>query len=308
MVSIIIPCYNVKDTLVSTVNSVLNQNNPDWEVIAIDDGSSDSTLFLLRQLQSNDSRIHVIHQENKGVSAARNNGIRHASGDWIYFLDADDLIEESLVSTINLQNDDTEMIVFDFIEKTKKKTRIHKIGNLETLFSDYLVNKQTVHISSIAVKSHLISSNNIYFDENTYYGEDREFVAKLFALRPMIRHIDRLLFTYMFRIGSAMTKRTYSERRFSSVLASERTYQSLKGTAEEVGAHINLAFTVVRHLKMFYDYGCKDDDLLAMLWQYVDTYVKTLNCHGYSKVEIYTNIARVVSYYRFLFRLFLKIC
>lgn len=306
MVSIVIPCYNVEVTIEDTIASVLNQNNPDWEIIAIDDGSSDSTLFLLRQLQSQDSRIHVIHQENKGVSAARNNGIRHASGDWIYFLDGDDLIEESLVSTINLQSDDTEMIVFDFIEKTEKKIRIHKISNLETLFSDYLVNKQTVHISSIAVGSHLISSNNIYFDENTYYGEDREFVAKLFALRPKINHIDSLLFTYMYREGSAMTKRLYTERRFSSILASERTYMRLKGTTEEKSALTILVFTIARHIKMFREYGCTDFELKEKLNLYCNRYLKPFHFYGWGKVELYATIASFSSHCNSLFTLFLK--
>ncbi len=306
MVSIIIPCYNAEYTIEKTISSVLLQNSGDWEIIAIDDGSSDSTLCLLRQLDSQDSRIHVIHQENKGVSAARNNGIRHASGDWIYFLDADDLIEESLVSTINLQNDDTEMIVFDFIEKTEKKTRIHKISNLETLFSDYLINRQTIHISSIAVKSHLISSNNIYFDENTFYGEDREFVAKLFALRPMIRHIDGLLFTYMFREGSAMATRLYTKKRLSSVLACERTYNNLIGTPEEKKACTILVFTIIRHIKIFHEYGCTDYELRMELNKYCNRYLKSFQFYGWSKVELYATIASFLYHRKSLFSIFLK--
>lgn len=306
MVSIIIPCYNAESSVKATISSVLLQSDPDWEIIAVDDGSNDSTLSLLRQLQSQDSRIHVIHQKNKGVSTARNNGIQHASGDWLYFLDADDLIEDSLVRIINSQNEDTKMIVFDFIEKTKNKTRIHKIRNLETIFPDYLVNRQTIHISSMVVKRNLISSNNIYFDENTYYGEDREFVANLLTLRPKIRHINSMLFTYVFRDGSAMTNKTYSERRFSSVLACERTYKKLFGTTEEKRALTVLAFTIVCHIKMFQKYNCKDIMLKRKLNNYRHKYLDSFQFHGWGKIELYTTIACYLSHINGLFRLFLK--
>lgn len=306
MVSVIIPCYNAENTLATTIDSVLKQKDQDWEIVAVNDGSTDSTLSLLNKLKRIDSRISVINQGNSGVSSARNIGIRHASGEWVYFLDSDDLIEDNLVGEINNLDKRIEMTVFDFIEKTVTHNRVHKIRDIDSLFHDYLVNRQTIHISSMAVKRNLISSNNIYFDENTYYGEDREFVAKLLALRPKMRHIGYQMFTYMFREGSAMTNSTYSERRFSSVLASERTYQNLIGTHEERNSRTNLGFTIARHLKMFYDYGCKDVDLENKLWQYADKYLKTQRGFGCNKVEIYTAFARVMACNRNLLKLFLK--
>ena len=82
------PCYNAAFHLSRSINSVLAQTYTNWELIAVDDGSSDSTLKLLNALQ--DDRIRVISQSNQGVSAARNAGIRIATGDFIAFLDADD--------------------------------------------------------------------------------------------------------------------------------------------------------------------------------------------------------------------------
>jgi glycosyltransferase EpsJ len=89
-VSIIIPAYNALHFLERAVNSVLNQTVSDWELIIINDGSLDDTGELCEQLKQKDDRIFVYHQENAGVSAARNNGISRAKGELIAFLDADD--------------------------------------------------------------------------------------------------------------------------------------------------------------------------------------------------------------------------
>lgn len=87
-VSIVMPCYNAAAHLPQSLGSVLTQTSPDWELIAIDDGSRDDTLELLRG--QTDPRLRVFSQLNSGVSAARNAGLRHAHGEYVAFLDADD--------------------------------------------------------------------------------------------------------------------------------------------------------------------------------------------------------------------------
>lgn len=89
IISVIIPIYNAEDTILETVESVRQQTFVDWEIVAIDDGSTDRTLELLFDIQ--DERIKIFSYENSGVAIARNKGIAHASGEYIAFLDADDL-------------------------------------------------------------------------------------------------------------------------------------------------------------------------------------------------------------------------
>ena len=91
-VSIIVPCYNSTRYLSACVDSVLAQTMPDFEVLLIDDGSTDGTLALAQALAARDARLRVLHQENAGVSAARNLGLAHARGEWITFVDSDDLL------------------------------------------------------------------------------------------------------------------------------------------------------------------------------------------------------------------------
>lgn len=89
--SVIIPCYNAEPYLASTVDSVLLQNTPDLEVVIVDDGSRDGSADLVRRRYGSNSDVRLLQQANQGVAAARNNGIREARGEWISFVDADDI-------------------------------------------------------------------------------------------------------------------------------------------------------------------------------------------------------------------------
>ena len=91
MISIIIPAYNAEKYLESTIQSVINQTYTDWELIIINDGSNDGTLELISNFKDRDSRIKVFSYENAGVAHSRNRGIAKARGEYIAFLDADDL-------------------------------------------------------------------------------------------------------------------------------------------------------------------------------------------------------------------------
>ena len=92
-ISIIIPAYNVKPYVTKCVESVINQSYTNLEIILIDDGSTDGTSRICDELAQRDNRIIVIHQQNKGLSEARNAGLNVATGEWIAFLDSDDWIE-----------------------------------------------------------------------------------------------------------------------------------------------------------------------------------------------------------------------
>ena len=87
------PVYNGEDYLEKSVDCILNQTLTDWEMICVDDGSTDSSLEILNKIASKDSRISVYHQENRGGGAARNSALQHATGEYLYFMDADDELD-----------------------------------------------------------------------------------------------------------------------------------------------------------------------------------------------------------------------
>ena len=98
--SVIIPAYNAESTIRKTLNSVLNQTFKDFEIVAIDDGSTDSTPTILKDYTSKDSRVHVYTFKNAGVSVSRQRGINNSNGQFIVFVDSDDTIEPELLSNL----------------------------------------------------------------------------------------------------------------------------------------------------------------------------------------------------------------
>ncbi|MDE6394665.1 MAG: glycosyltransferase, partial [Duncaniella sp.] len=92
MISVIIPAYNAQAYLRECLESVLAQSFSDWEVIVVDDGSTDSTAAIAQSFSARDSRVRVLSTVNRGVSAARNAALGMARGEWVTFLDSDDLL------------------------------------------------------------------------------------------------------------------------------------------------------------------------------------------------------------------------
>ena len=115
-VSIIIPAYNVERVLPRCLDSIQAQNYSDWEAIVVDDGSTDATPTILDQYAANDTRIKAIHQENQGVSVARNNAMKQAKGTYILFVDGDDFLHpQTLEICMNLVvRDQPDMVCFTY--------------------------------------------------------------------------------------------------------------------------------------------------------------------------------------------------
>lgn len=111
IISIIIPVYNAEKTLSRCVNSILNQTFQDWELLLIDDGSTDRSGELCDEYASKDQRIKVFHKTNGGVSSARNIGLDYAKGEWITFIDSDDYIYDNIFDLIPSYNED--LLIFN---------------------------------------------------------------------------------------------------------------------------------------------------------------------------------------------------
>ena len=98
--SIVMPVYNVEIYLERAIRSIVNQSFISWELILVDDGSNDRSVQMVDEWQVRDSRIRAFHQRNKGASAARNLGMKYCRGNYIYFVDADDYLEQGLLAEI----------------------------------------------------------------------------------------------------------------------------------------------------------------------------------------------------------------
>ena len=119
MISIIVPVYNVETYLRKCLDSILGQSERDLEILLIDDGSSDSSGSICDEYSSSDKRIRVFHTENRGVSAARNLGLREARGEYIGFVDSDDWIEPTMYEEMlnALKSNDADICVCSFVKE-----------------------------------------------------------------------------------------------------------------------------------------------------------------------------------------------
>ena len=211
--SIIIPCFNVEETINKTINSVLNQDFVDYEIIAINDGSNDKTSEILNFFKFNNG-IKVITQNNKGLGAARNTGIKMANGKYICLLDADDLWVSNKLS-----------LLYNYIEKYASNiiSNDEIIYNQKSLF--YLRNKPPHNLSNLLLVGNSLSPSAItikknIFNEVGYFKEDKNFLGvedwdfwiRLIHSNKRIAHIDLPLGVYRRDIQNMSKSNKFNQR------------------------------------------------------------------------------------------------
>ena len=144
LVSMVMPCYQNGRTLERTVRSIQAQTETDWELIAVDDGSQDDTLAVLNRLAQDEPRMRVIHQENGGVSAARNAGMEAAQGAWLSFVDADDhLLPHALEHLLSLTDENIDIACGAYVMRYRDeggREEVHACadGDLQTVLESLL--------------------------------------------------------------------------------------------------------------------------------------------------------------------------
>ncbi|NJJ41642.1 glycosyltransferase family 2 protein [Paenibacillus apii] len=230
--SIIIPTYNLENYITSTLNSLLNQSKKNFEVIIIDDGSIDNTYHIIERFILSNSLFEwkLLKTSNNGVSAARNLGLRHSSGDYIVFLDGDDYVSNDFMQTINdfIQINEAEIICWSYDIVREDKTKIRTIrsdfkeGNgIEAIRSIFIKKNLSVWTASLAYKKKYLLDNKIYYTEQCINGEDQEFIYKTIAKATNVKYINRVLSFYVQR-NSSITY-SYNVRKFDAINALKRT-------------------------------------------------------------------------------------
>ena len=182
--SIIIPTYNRAHIVNITIESVLKQSYTDWELIIVDDGSTDNTKDVVNAIQ--DERIHYIYQKNAERSAARNNGIRNAKGKYICFLDSDDLYEENHLEILysNIQEKNVPIALF-FVHANHYLNQQKITPALESLENNALLYFFTHPVIPARVCIHSEILKKIQFDEDIVIVEDLVLWVKIAFLYPV---------------------------------------------------------------------------------------------------------------------------
>ena len=229
LLSVIVPCYNAESYLPQAVDSIVKQNFNEWEILLVDDGSTDRTSALCDSYSERDNRIRSFHQPNGGVSRARNFGIENAIGKWITFLDSDDWFTKDAFDIFRESITKVRSDVYMFNNLQIKGSNVHKNRHfasnmlvregegimpfvLDTLFpyyDEYYNGISTGNIRAVHGKLYsksLIDKNNLKFDEELSIAEDALFNYKAFQLAHSIALFDSYVMCYRINDSSVMHK------------------------------------------------------------------------------------------------------
>lgn len=245
--SVIMPVYNKKDFVEKTVRSVMMQRTSDWEIIAVDDESTDGSLDILRRLEVEDSRIKVFSIENKGVSNARNYALTKACGDYVMFLDADDTMKEGLFDEFDriLSESDPDIIFtpFDYINESDTIFKSCQLPVKCGLYDDkaiyaVLAEKQAEtgffgFVTNKLVKRTIIAENGIEFDTKIKLAEDLDFFLRIYDKAEKFYFSEKKSFNYLQYSQSSSNTMTVDY--YSQIVIQLR----LKKLLQKKGAHLS---------------------------------------------------------------------
>lgn len=254
LLSIIIPVYNVEKYLGICLQSVLKLKDFDYELLLIDDGSTDKSSDICDKYANNYSFVKVFHVKNGGPSKARNIGIEHAQGEYIQFVDSDDEVDASYLSEfMKLAKHRKPDIIIgetDIVDNNKTIKRhlsMNKVISVEELINNLGINEKEISLHYIWnkwYKRDVIVKNSILFNENVSLGEDFLFNCSFFISAVSIEISSATIYIYYIRDNLSLTgrfrkneleRRRFIDSKYIELLSSKNAYQKNK---DKVNAQI----------------------------------------------------------------------
>lgn len=268
LISIIIPMYNAQKDIIKTVNTLQNQTYKNIEIIIVDDGSTDDSYGLCKSKFKNDKRIKIFHKENGGVSSARNFGITKAKGEYIQFVDSDDLVESTYCEDLHIliKKGKIDYAICSYIQAQDK-------NNINYLISDNIYDRNDfIKLFSSSenpiymnppwnriFKSKIIKKHKIKFEENISFGEDFIFNSKYLMFCRKIATTSKILYNYKFQESGLCNKKRKMDFYFKNSFKVYEAYESLlqKNLNPDINKNLNTHFLfVVRNIieNIFFSY------------------------------------------------------
>lgn len=224
LVSFIVPVYNAARTLDTCIQSIMRQTYSHFEIILINDGSTDQSGALCDQYTASDSRIRTFHQANKGAASARNKGIHHALGTYIQFVDADDFIAPEMTRMlVGEMNDDVDLAICGYathvLQKGKQRTADH-IPSIQGTFSHrtYIESIGLLYAETIfpspcnkLYKADVILAESVRFMDAFHMGEDVLFNIDYIEVCNYVSVVPRALYTYVIRDQESLSTRFHEK-------------------------------------------------------------------------------------------------
>lgn len=303
--SIIVPCYNIDKYIRKCIDSIICQSFTNFELILVDDGSTDNTGVICDECRLKDNRINVIHQSNSGVSVARNVGIDNAKAEWIIFVDPDDWLElnavEIIYKTILAQNADLYM--FDYFQEYKNKcieknlfseTKLLSENDIYSLriapFNQLIINGKQIEYETNVIwnkvyKTSVLKKSNLQFDPKARKGQDVIFNAEAYQIFNSYYYIKAPLYHYRY-LESSITNRYNPNVRYYNEIAFQHYERIIKqyNLSKEYyrSYYIRVLTRLYSCLRLYYFH-----DKNTMAWKQKKKEIKDiLNSYPYNKALI----------------------
>lgn len=302
-VTVVVPIYNTADYLTKCVNSITSQTYRNLEILLIDDGSSEETVKMCDLLAETDSRIKVIHQENRGLSETRNRGMELATGEYICFIDSDDYIEKNMIETLlkTIEQTNADVCESSFYIHLKngdiKDVSCEQKGvkfvegklNLINAYSD-----ATILIPAWDKLYRLSSIKDIKFDKNCF-KEDSDYIYRLCMAEKTFALVPVPFYHYVKRKSASITGNKISPRLFTLKQWGEEAYKEVlsQGSEYKDAADRILYNSLVHILRNFMrDYKNnvleKDefkDEIQELVNDLINLLLKSNNVEKYRKLD-----------------------
>ena len=225
MISVIVPVYNAKHTLPKCLDSILAQKHTDFEVLLVDDGSTDGSAEICDSYAVQDHRIRVFHQANQGVSVARNTGLDHVRGEYVTFADSDDWVEETWLSDFSAVAGNFDVVWQNavwhypdgrlFLRKVDVNPELSYKEQVKSLYPRNFL----CYIWAALFKTSLIKERNIRFNPLFAYMEDEDFSLNYCQYAQSLSVLPCRNYHYMFPQANS---RDYEKPNFSRLLVEIR--------------------------------------------------------------------------------------
>ncbi len=245
LISVIIPVYNVEKYLEECINSVLSQTYENYEIILVDDGSTDSSGKICDEYAEKYEKITVIHKENGGPSETRNMGLRASKGEFVYFLDSDDyLVAEAFEKLIRTATEEKADIVFfdalsfaDFensfnVKQGYLRKNKYKANTGYSVLTELNKNKDFhCSIPLLFIQRAFLCESGLLINENIYCSEDMLFTYQLFCMAERVTQCPEVLYYRRYRKSSIVT----SKKTARHYLSCKAVYEEIKAFSEKIG-------------------------------------------------------------------------
>lgn len=201
LISIIVPIYNAEKYINRCIQSILRQTFNGWELLLVNDGSTDKSSEICNEYAAKDNRIRVLHKENGGVSSARNYGIRYSRGKWLTFIDIDDYVQDSFLEILVKEVDVADLIVSGAHYINDKISflppdRLVDISDDLPFLDEQLCSIYLMTCWAKLFKRNFIINEGLYFDKLLRIGEDTEFVLRYLRYIKTIKFVHTLGYYY----------------------------------------------------------------------------------------------------------------